>query len=365
MREEPRYAAGSHSGQDWLSPGAFRAALDGALARREARRGLRRLIALASWLYLGIILVLWLLLQASDEWWPATILMYGPRWALAVPPAVLLLSALVVRPRLAIVSLCSSIVAVGPVMGLCLPWRTFGASESQGFRLRVFSCNAHYNHLDAVLLRELIVQHGVDMLVLQGYPKGGPVEPLDLDGWQVRLDNELYCASRYPIGQVAVMGEHSAGRKGAVARYELETPIGVVHFINLHLATPRKGLDAVLAERRAAIAEIEANSERRQLQSDTICQELGLLSGPVLIAGDFNTPTESTVYRHSWASYTNAFSTAGWGWGYTYRVRWTGVRIDHILAGPGWRCHRCRMGPEVGSPHRPLIVDLEWTGNQN
>jgi endonuclease/exonuclease/phosphatase (EEP) superfamily protein YafD len=38
------------------------------------------------------------------------------------------------------------------------------------------------------------------------------------------------------------------------------------------------------------------------------------------------------------------------------------VRIDHILAGPGWQAERCWVGPDVGSPHRPVIADLIWTG---
>jgi vancomycin resistance protein VanJ len=40
------------------------------------------------------------------------------------------------------------------------------------------------------------------------------------------------------------------------------------------------------------------------------------------------------------------------------------VRIDHILAGPGWYCARCWVGPDVGSPHRPVLADLiaTWKG---
>ena len=40
------------------------------------------------------------------------------------------------------------------------------------------------------------------------------------------------------------------------------------------------------------------------------------------------------------------------------------VRIDHILAGPGWRCGRCWVGPDVGSPHRPLLADLVYSPAQ-
>ena len=42
--------------------------------------------------------------------------------------------------------------------------------------------------------------------------------------------------------------------------------------------------------------------------------------------------------------------------------RKTTVRIDHVLAGKGWNCVRCWVGPNVGSPHRPVLADLVWTG---
>jgi vancomycin resistance protein VanJ len=37
---------------------------------------------------------------------------------------------------------------------------------------------------------------------------------------------------------------------------------------------------------------------------------------------------------------------------------WIRVRIDHVLASRGWHVRRAVVGPELGSDHRPLIVDL-------
>jgi endonuclease/exonuclease/phosphatase (EEP) superfamily protein YafD len=81
-----------------------------------------------------------------------------------------------------------------------------------------------------------------------------------------------------------------------------------------------------------------------------------------VIAGDFNMPTDSDIYQLYWSSYTNAFSAAGLGFGYTKFTRWHGIRIDHILAGPGWRCRRSWVGPDVGSDHRPVLAELTWVG---
>jgi endonuclease/exonuclease/phosphatase (EEP) superfamily protein YafD len=82
-----------------------------------------------------------------------------------------------------------------------------------------------------------------------------------------------------------------------------------------------------------------------------------------MIVGDFNTPPESTIFPHVWEDYRDAFSAAGWAYGYTFFGSGTMVRIDHILAGKGWSCSACRVGSHVGSPHRPVIADLVWTGD--
>ena len=82
----------------------------------------------------------------------------------------------------------------------------------------------------------------------------------------------------------------------------------------------------------------------------------------MILAGDFNMPVDSTIYRDVWNRYANAFSTSGFGFGHTKHtdVRgWRfGIRIDHILTGPGWWPKRCRVGPDIGSDHLPLLVDL-------
>ena len=77
-----------------------------------------------------------------------------------------------------------------------------------------------------------------------------------------------------------------------------------------------------------------------------------------IVAGDFNLPLESAIYRRDWATLQNAFSAAGFGLGHTKRSRWFGIRIDHVLAGSKSRIERCWIGPDVGSDHRPLVAEL-------
>jgi vancomycin resistance protein VanJ len=68
--------------------------------QRQATPGRRRLVGIVlaglAWLYLALVLGLWLVLRtASDRWWPATLLLFGPRWVWLLPLAVLALTSLV------------------------------------------------------------------------------------------------------------------------------------------------------------------------------------------------------------------------------------------------------------------------------
>jgi endonuclease/exonuclease/phosphatase (EEP) superfamily protein YafD len=76
------------------------------------------------------------------------------------------------------------------------------------------------------------------------------------------------------------------------------------------------------------------------------------------VAGDFNMPIESAIYRRDWADFHNAFSEAGFGWGWTKWTRLFGVRIDHVLSRDGLVCTRAWIGGKTGSDHRPLVADF-------
>ena len=142
-----------------------------------------------------------------------------------------------------------------------------------------------------------------------------------------------------------------------------------IDFCSVHLLSPHQGLEAVL-DRQTLLRPsdgpmLDAEIEQRRLESEDAHRFVRNLASPPILAGDFNMPVDSTIYRRYWAEFRNAFSDAGLGFGYTewpqMRGRLFGVRIDHVLTGPGWRCRRCWVGPDVGSDHLPLLADLSLT----
>jgi vancomycin resistance protein VanJ len=94
-------------------------------------------------------------------------------------------------------------------------------------------------------------------------------------------------------------------------------------------------------------------------------EQLGRLLGklgesgdlPVLIGGDFNMPADSPMLDPLRSTYDFAFDEAGWGFGSTCPSRFPWVRIDHLLASRHWQFTGCRVGPDLGSDHLPLIAE--------
>jgi endonuclease/exonuclease/phosphatase (EEP) superfamily protein YafD len=327
-------------------------------------KGGGRIVCWICVLYLLAALAGWVLLKFGDDWWPATFLLFAPRWLLAVPLAALAPLAAWRHPRSLLVLIAAGVVVLGPVMGLVIPWERLWTSVPEGTRLRVLSCNMHYARYDAAPLDELIGTFKPDIVVLQEWHRDNHAESLKAPDWHMNRTAALFIASRFPIKRTQVLGRYSMDPEGAVASHELAWPAtasaGPLTVFNLHLASPRHGLAKVADDQPGGADSIIANSELRQRQSRFIAEQARRVNGPLLLAGDFNTPTESVLFRTVWQEQTDAFSTAGLGWGYTFVTRTLATRIDHILLGKGWHCMSCRVGPSVGSPHRPVLAELVW-----
>jgi vancomycin resistance protein VanJ len=311
-----------------------------------------------SWLVLLGTVLVWRVLPMADDWWPATFLAFFARWIWALPPAAALLIAAAMRLRAVIPAVLALVVAVVAVMGLCVP---LGGESAPGTHsLRVMTCNMHYGKADPALLDGLVASVRPDLVALQEWRDSAQSAKFRREAWHVHRVPGLCLASRYPIRRATQIGADSNSPHGLAMLYEVEAPGGIVTLVSLHFESPREGLGQAAG---AGVDRLKANSEVRRQQSEYVARAAAAAVGPVLIVGDFNTPPESALFRRVWGRYKNAFGEAGLGWGYTFVNRRTAVRIDHILlAGPG-RALRCWVGPDVGSPHRPVIADVAIPGS--
>ncbi len=324
-------------------------------------------VAAAVWAYLVVILVVWGLLHfGGDRWWFATLMLFGPRWPYALPLLVLVPAAALRRPRLLWGLALTAVCLLGPISGLCVPWGTVVGSVPPD--VRVLSCNVGGPLVDPEAFRDLIEKTKPDVVVLQECSHGNELSwP---SNWHVERQGQLMIASRWPIRLVeSHVNHHPPGPwpPTNAVHCVIDRPQRPFGLVGVHLRSPGHALQTVLdrqtliSRRRSHV--LTQNIAYRRQESKATSQWIdGLRDRPSIIVGDFNMPADSAIYRHCWGKYTNAFSSAGFGFGHTKHSPtsgWSyGARIDHILTGPGWRAVRCWVGPDVGSDHLPVLADI-------
>ncbi len=332
----------------------------------KSRRWPAAAVEICVWTYLAAVAAAWALLRlGGDRWWFATVMLFGPRWIYALPWFALAPAAFFVQQKLLWPLAAAAVVLLGPIMGLCLPWARLGADH--GRVVRVLTCNVNGEAVDGIRLAALLDDARPDVIALQECPS-------DLswkwpEGWRVRRDGRLLVASPYPLRDVESTARRQPPNRWPptnALRCIVQMPGGPVPFCCLHLLTPRDGLSIVL-DRQTVVQPARSNELtegiiQRRTESEETAAWLQQGSDAWIVAGDFNMPTDSAIYRDVWSNYLNAFSVAGFGFGYT---KWTpvdgwqfGLRIDHVLATPGMKARGCWVGPDVGSDHLPLLAEI-------
>jgi vancomycin resistance protein VanJ len=340
--------------------------IPGPSKRPTRRRWLTKGLVICTWLYFAATLAVWALLWwGADHWWFPTVMLFGPGWLYPLPFIALAPAAALTRHRLLWVLTATAIIVVGPLMGFCVPWARWVAPTRAS--LRVLTCNVKGKCTDNTALEELIDTTRPDIVALQGCWAEVRIHwPV---GWQVRQKEGLLIASRYRLrdrGTGHYWSPPGQWRHLDLFHCTVEAPEGDIDFCSVHLISPHEGIEAVI-DRQTLLRPskgpvLAAGIDERRQESEDGQRWIRQWSQLPILAGDFNMPTASAIYRRYWAEYRNAFSNAGLGFGYTEwpRIRgisW-GIRIDHVLTGSEWRCRSCWVGPDVGSDHLPLIVDL-------
>lgn len=334
-------------------------------------KSVKSLLWLFSVLYLGILCVLW----ASPYWpsrlgWLANLFQMAPLWVLYFPLGFLFIIWLFVRKTgILIVNIVSFAVIFFCIMGFnvpfSVPWQKAQNAQDQ---LRIMTFNLGTN-VDATSLAEFIAKVEPDIIAFQEVYTDSQnalklILPQD-EGWYLSFQQYLGLASRLKIRNVDVKNRSMLGGRGEmVAKYELELEgenNGYINFFNVHLETPRDGLEAVIDNKMGGVSEVRRVAELQKKESGFISEWIESHDA-VLIAGDFNMLEISPLYKKYWSSFTNAFLKTRFGFGYTYYTSWHGVRIDRILCGEDWKVIDSQVGPDMGSEHRPVIADVEFIG---
>jgi endonuclease/exonuclease/phosphatase (EEP) superfamily protein YafD len=333
-----------------------------------------RILSLADFVVVALATaILWIV---SEHTWWGTLFLFLPRHVFLAVPTLLLLCSLFTDRRSILINLAGMALAAGPLMGGRVPLSFFVGRNTPKSRIRIVSCNVQVYGPDFDSVVREIKAHSPDVVVLQEAVGESPLLPRYFPGWHILNEDQYLIGSRYPLRRIDLCNTGDFPNATALT-VRIDAPGRPFLLHDLHLTTPRFGFlkltwRSVLdgsgpryveryTERRLAEAlRVRAYVDRIDAKSEN---EPPL---PVVIAGDFNTPSVSHLYRTAWHGFTNAFDHAGLGFGYTapctnHRhwfddVPW--VRIDHILADDHWSISACGVGRSKGSDHRLIWAIL-------
>jgi endonuclease/exonuclease/phosphatase (EEP) superfamily protein YafD len=227
-----------------------------------------------------------------------------------------------------------------------------GGPAASGVPLRIASANVLNANPTPERVLDFVRRSGADVVVLvdargkrwrgvlraigKGYPYRAPA------GWQAGAPVILF--SRRPIARNTVI-HPPAGRRPYLAA-DLVTGEGRLAVVGVHPSSPSP--------------RDPTDSHARNLQLDHLARLVEGATGPVVLAGDFNTTRWSPYFEDFVA--TAGLRNAADGRGYV--ATWPSwfwplqIPIDHILVKGTIAVEGLRRGPPIGSDHYPILADL-------
>lgn len=213
-----------------------------------------------------------------------------------------------------------------------------------GTTVKIASANLLFFNTDYARGLQWIRREQPDILVLTEVTDGWAeaIEGLaDLYPYRaVRRTGWVAMIARRPWASFEVVPGPRSGQGILVGRFDVdETTLTV---IGAHPASPQ-----TLRLTRSRDLEIEA-----------IAMLARTAPGPVAAMGDFNaTPWSAPMRRLVRASPLRYADLGATTWP-TSLPRWLGIKIDHILLGNGCGLIDYKVGPRIGSDHRPVVATV-------
>ncbi len=223
-------------------------------------------------------------------------------------------------------------------------YRAGVAEEYVPLALKIAAVNVYFFNREPHRIEAWLRQEQPDVVVLTEVD--GPWRPLiarlaDLYPHQA-VGRTAFTAmiARRPWESLQVAAGPRRGQGILVARFDMAgTPLTV---IGAHPASP---IHPRYALRRNAELDIVA-----RLAIDS--------PGPVVAMGDFNaTPWSAPMRRLVRGSPLRYADLTATTWP-TFLPGWLGIKIDHIMVGKGCAVADYKVGPDVGSDHRPVTATI-------
>ncbi len=266
-------------------------------------------------------------------------------WALAMSAGVLLLLRRWIWATAAVALAAANLAVIVPLY--------FGPEEvpGGGAPVRLLSLNVHAANRNFQPTLELIRRENPDVIFLmeftpawadamrvldQEYPYSKELPSRATDG--------VALFSRYPIADLEVKRDPGIRLPTFIAGIDM--PQGRMTLLATHPASPGS----------------PEHFEARNIQLAEVAEWAAERSGPVVLAGDLNTTSWSPYFADLLEVSGLRDSRMGYGVEPTWPWFPLPLRIplDHCLVSPEVRIENRRVGPPVGSDHRPLLVDFSY-----
>ena len=324
-----------------------------------------------SWAHFALLWgIIGLIHGVSESWWLGTVIVYLPRAPWVIPALILVPMSIRWGWKPLVINLAAGLLAIGPVMN----WQTGGfflpAVDRQAYRLTVVSCNVQSFRPKFDQVVSELERIDPDVVLFQEAFEDHALLAAVFDGWNVHRVDEYLVASKLPLKFISTTFVPGFERVTAV-RYEVETPLGPVAVFNVHQTSPRRSLTQLkpwspvlgagieTVEQETTLRDVEAMKTRAFTQPEG-------LDLPVIIAGDFNMPNDSSLFRKHWGNLNDTYALAAVGYGYTspcsggklWPANMPWAQVDHILANGDWQVERSWIGTSAGSDHRLIAAQL-------
>jgi endonuclease/exonuclease/phosphatase (EEP) superfamily protein YafD len=260
--------------------------------------------------------------------------------------AALACAALLQRTKIVALAAAAGLVVAGaPLAAYVMPIAESTAAHPAS--LRLVSLNIRYRTSDLEYIASYLEDAKADVLVLQEVTRS-QAQQLDqmLASYPHRMvDPDWRGAavySRWPLTTAEWTPLAPLASRGAYV--ELDWGGERIALLGVHLHWP-------LSPREARI---------RDRQLEQLAAFAAAATLPLIVAGDFNLTPWSPHFRRTLA--TSGLRDCALGQGlapsWPSQATWIGIRIDHCLASREWRPLDARVGPHVGSDHRPVVLEL-------
>ena len=316
-----------------------------------------RVFQILSVLNFLFLILLWRVDEAfAERQWLLTIIAYIPQHPFALLTICLLVWAIFKRnTRGVLLQLPAFALLLVYFFGFNIP---FGSSHNvqNPIPLRVMTYNLFGKPATSLVLEAA----NADIICVQeSRDENGLLKKLEtaLPKYFVAHEGEVTIFSRFPIRATRV--QHLTRSWRVILEVDIDMKGTLVRVVSVHFNTLNiQGGNYYRTHPETTPKRVSDSMDDRWETVQKLLEIENHTNIPLLVMGDFNTPTRGALYGALKTKLDDAFAATGWGFGYSYRSDLPLLRIDYLWTNKFVKPIRAFNVDSRASDHRPLIADV-------